>query len=586
MDHEAAHHIPFLKEALIFLVSAGVVVPILQRLGLNSILGYMVAGIAVGPFGLVSLFDTLFGIHTQMVTIYDIEGVRRVAELGVVFLLFVIGLELSVSRLWALRRLVFGAGGAQVGVTSLVIAGCCLAFGLPTAAAVAIGVSLALSSTAIVVQMLIQRGRLASPSGQLMFAILLLQDLAVVPVLLIIKLLAPQEGSLLQSLVISVGFACVAIPAIMILGPKVLGPVMQFIGARRDRDMFTAAALLIILSLASLTAALGLSLALGAFLAGLVFSDTEFRHQLEAEIAPFKGLLLGLFFLGVGMGIDPRIVFNEALTIGAIVIGLMALKAVIIIVIALAFGQSRAIAVDAGLMLSQAGEFSLVGIALALTLGVVPGPIGGILVAAVSMSMALTTALAVPIRRISSALEPKGHLTTQSLENSPAEGHVVIAGFGRVGASIGAMLDLQRIPYAALELDPLTVSNARAKGLPVHFGDARRADILAAAHASSAIAIVLTMDSAAANGAVLQAIRREGIMVPVVVRARDSGQAHALYAQGADSVVLEAFEASLQMGEETLVAAGLPREAAHDLVAERRAQNVASLDGAAKAPAS
>ena len=574
MEHEAAAHgIPYLKEALIFLVAAGIAVPVLQRFGLNAILGYLICGMLVGPFGIVSMADSVFGVPLDMLAIPEQDGVHQIAELGVVFLLFLIGLELSGPRLWAMRRLVFGLGAAQVVVTAAALAAITHALGLGAEAAVAVGASLALSSTAIVVQLLVARGRLASPPGQVMFAVLLLQDIAVVVVLLLITALgAPEAGSIVLNLVFSVVAAAVVIPLILFAGRRVVGPVFRFVGARQDRDMFTAAALLVIIATAMATSLAGLSMALGAFLAGLVFADSEFAHQLEAEIAPFKGLLLGLFFLSVGMTIDPRVVVDAPLALLAVIVGVLVTKIVILFALALLWRQSLAVSLESALMLSQIGEFSLVGLALAATLGVVPEDLARVIVVAAGITMALTTVVAGPLFRLTHYLEARravGPLTSTLTERND-QGHVIIAGFGRIGQAIGEMLEERHIPYLALDLDAHAVARARKKGKPVHFGDVRRLDVLRNAHAGTARAIVLTMDKPGSNGGVLTALKYMGIATPVVVRARDTMHAKELYGLGAREVVLEAFEASLQMGEETLVALGFPREAAHSMIADQR----------------
>lgn len=573
MEHEAAAHgIPYLKEALIFLVAAGIAVPVLQRFGLNAILGYLICGMLVGPFGIVSMADSVFGVPLDMLAIPEQDGVHQIAELGVVFLLFLIGLELSGPRLWAMRRLVFGLGVAQVVVTAAALAAITHAFGLGAEAAVAVGASLALSSTAIVVQLLVARGRLASPPGQVMFSVLL-QDIAVVVVLLLITALgAPEAGSIVFNLVFSVVAAAVVIPLILFAGRRIVGPVFRFVGARQDRDMFTAAALLVIIATAMATSLAGLSMALGAFLAGLVFADSEFSHQLEAEIAPFKGLLLGFFFLSVGMTIDPRVVVDAPLALFGLVVGVIVIKTVVLFALALLWRQSVPVALESAVMLSQIGEFSLVGLALAATLGVVPEDLARVIVVAAGITMALTTVVAGPLFRLTQYLDARravGALTNTLTERND-QGHVIIAGFGRIGQAIGELLEERHIPYLALDLDAHAVARARKRGKPVHFGDVRRLDVLRNAHAASARAIVLTMDKPGSNGGVLTALKYMGIATPVVVRARDTMHAKELYGLGAREVVLEAFEASLQMGEETLVALGFPREAAHSMIADQR----------------
>lgn len=574
MEHDAAAHgLPYLKEAMIFLIAAGIAVPVLQRFGLNTILGYLVCGVVVGPFGLVSISEQLFGVRLDMLAIPELDGVQEIAELGVVFLLFLIGLELSGPRLWAMRRLVFGLGLAQVVVTAAALAGLSHLAGLPAEASVAIGASLALSSTAIVVQLLVERGRLASPAGQAMFSVLLMQDIAVVVVLLLITSLSADEaGSILTNLAISVGAAVVVIPLILFAGSRVLGPLLRFVGARQDRDMFTAATLLVIIGAAATTSLAGFSMAFGAFLAGLVFADTEFSHQLEAEIAPFKGLLLGLFFLSVGMTIDPRVVVDSPLALLVVIAGVVVTKVVVLFVLSLIWRQSLAVSLESALMLSQIGEFSLVGLALAASLHVIPPDVARILVVAAGITMALTTASASAIARLARYVElRRGAGALQAtLTDRRDEGHVIIVGFGRIGRAIGELMDERHIPYLAIDLDPHAVARARKNGMPVHYGDVRRLDVLRNARAAQARAIVLTMDKPASNGAALVALKHIGVTTPVVVRARDVAHAKELYALGANEVVLEAFEAALQMGEETLVTLGFPREAAHSLIGDQR----------------
>jgi CPA2 family monovalent cation:H+ antiporter-2 len=418
-----------------------------------------------------------------------------------------------------------------------------------------------------------------------MFSILLMQDIAVVPVLLVIGALAGHGGGdLWTNLAVSLLTAAAIIAVILLAGRRMLGPVFRFVGARRDRDMFTALALLVIIGTAAATSLAGLSMALGAFLAGLVFADTEYAHQLEAEIAPFKGLLLGLFFLSVGMTIDPRVVVDAPLTLLSVIAGVLAIKGAIIFLLVVSIRQPLAVAVEAGLMLSQIGEFSLVGLALAATTGVIPEEVARILVVAAGITMLMTSALAGPIHRLSRwvAGRTAAAPSATTLGETPAEGHVIIAGFGRIGQAIGALLEARRIPYVALDLDADSVRRARQAGLPIHFGDVRRADVLQNVRARQARAIILTMDDPAANADAIRGLRHHEIAAPVVVRARDRHNAAELLALGADEVVLEAFEASLQMGEETLVALGFPREAAHAVIGEQREAGRRELADAAK----
>ncbi len=580
MEHGSA--LGFLKEILLVLGAAGILVPVLQRLGLSAILGYLIAGILIGPFGLGRLVHDVPVL--EYVTISDVEGIAHLAELGVVLLLFMVGLELSLSRLWSLRQLVFGLGGAQVVVTAVVIGLVATALGLTTNAAIAIGASLALSSTAIVVELLVERRRLSSPPGRATFSTLLFQDLAVVPVLFVIGTLgATGSENVVLSLALSLGGAALAIGVILAAGRVVIEPAFRLIGGSRNRDVFTAAALLVILGTAVATAAAGLSMALGAFLAGLVFADTEFRHQIEADVEPFKGLFLGLFFLSVGMTIDPLIILSDPLTVLALVVGIMVVKALIVIAIALLMRLPLSIAVEAGLLLSQIGEFSLVGLALAAGLGVIDRELQSLLVVAVGATMALTPIIAGPAERLGRLLESRGTMKALGAELTSElgwRGHVIVAGYGRIGRMIGSILEAQRTEYLAVDLDSRNVATGRKDGAPVYFGDVRREEVLRNAGLQDASALILTMDNPAANEAVIATIRRAGLdHIPVVARARDAAHAENLYALGVDEVVLETLEASLQLSEATLRSLGLPPDAARMAVAERRESERMALEG-------
>lgn len=569
---QAHHSIPYLREILVFLAAAGLVLPVALRLRVNPVLGYLAVGGMIGPFGL-GLWAADMPLLSHLV-ISDLDGVRTLAELGIIFLLFTIGLELSLDRLWAMRRLVFGLGGLQVCLTAVAIGGIALAFGNSLPAATVFGAALALSSTAIAIQILVQTRRLATPLGRAGFAILLLQDLAVVPILLLVGMLAAQPGAgVAGEVAMAFAKAALAIGAIYALGRLVLRPVLHVVAQARSREMFMAAILLVALGTALLTAAAGLSMALGAFLAGLLLAETEYRHEVEVDLEPFKGLMLGLFFVSVGMGIDWRLVGEMPVRLIASVAGLIVLKAAIIAALCRAFGLPRHTAVEAGLLLGQAGEFAFIVVGMALALGLVPDSAGQFMLIVAGLSMLATPPVAALAKRLAAGLERRAGAAQTAEAIEPHEGHVVLAGFGRVGRMLAAALQAEAVPYVAVDPDPGTVARSRAEGLPVFFGDASRLDMLERAHVASASAVVITMDDFAAAERIVRGVRQRWASVPVYVRARDSAHARLLVAAGASSAVPETVEASLQLAGRVLEGLGIDED-----IVRRRLDHQRALD--------
>ncbi|MEW5422132.1 monovalent cation:proton antiporter-2 (CPA2) family protein [Amorphus sp. 3PC139-8] len=578
MEHSSG--VPFLREVVVFLVTAGVVVPLFQRLKVSPILGFLVAGILIGPFGIGRLVSEWPWL--RFAAIDDVEGVSHLAELGVVFLLFMIGLELSLKRLWAMRRMVFGFGLLQVLVTGAVIWAGGRLLGLDGATAIVIGACLALSSTAIVTELLVEHRRLASPPGRAAFSVLLFQDLAVVPILFIIGALGARDpDGLALDLLIALVEAALAIVVILVAGRLIVRPFLRFVGGSRNREVFTAAALLIILGTAVATSFAGLSMALGAFLAGLVFSDTEFRHQIEADIEPFKGLFLGLFFVSVGMSIDPAFVASRPVEIIGMTLGLFALKAVLLTAIGLAARLPLAIAVETGLLLGQIGEFALVGLGAASGLGLIDPGTSQLLVIVAGASMAITPLIVPWAERIGKSLEARGlrRELNDGLDAAELSDHVILAGFGRVGRLLGDILEYEKAAYLALDVNGPAVAALRRKGIPVFFGDTSRVDVLKRAGIEHASAVIVTMDDPVAAENIVRAVRRDGHTVPIIARARDRAHAERLFALGANEVIPETVEASLQLGEVMLRGLGIPAEAARSIIGERRDLERAALDG-------
>lgn len=568
MTHETLD----LRVVVVFLLAAGLVVPFMQRLRVSPVIGFIVVGMIIGPFGLGLLVETF--PFLRYVVIEDAKGVAAIAELGIVFLLFMIGLELSISRLMSMRRMVFGLGGAQVILTSIAIGLVAWWWGNEPAAAIILGACLALSSTAVVMQLLIENKRLATPVGQTSFAVLLFQDLAVVPILFLVGVLGqPGEGSIALAFALAVGKAIAAVGLILLLGRVVIRPLFRMVGATKSPELFMAALLLMIIGAAELTLGFGLSMALGAFMAGLLMAETEFKHQIEVDVEPFKGLLLGLFFVSIGMNLDIRLVLEQPILLFASVIGLGALKAGILYVLARLFGVPRSVAFESAALLGQGGEFAFVVIGLALTAGLLLADVGNFMLLVATISMILTPFVAWAVRHLGKRLsisERDASLEPDAVQGAAAKNHVVLAGFGRVGQIMGSLLDTQKIPYVALDLDTPTVAHFREQGAAVYYGDASREEILKRVGIETTIALVVTMDSAAAAERVVRGVRANHPGLPIIARARDTEHAKRLLAAGATNVVPETLEASLDLGEVVLGAIGIGAETAHQIIAERR----------------
>ncbi len=559
---ESQLHIPYLREAIVFLVVAGLAVPLLQR-KLSPVLGYLLIGGIIGPFGLGLLAGESPLIEALVIS--DLEGVRALAEIGVVFLLFTIGLELSLDRLWSMRRLVFGLGSAQIVLTGSLIGAIAYYWGQSAEAALVLGACLALSSTAIVTQLLIEKRRLGTPVGRSAFSVLLMQDLAVVPILFIVGVLGTvtADGSVIGGLALALGEAAVTVVVIYAAGRLLLRPLLRSVAKTGSREAFMAVILLIALGTAAITGMVGLSMALGAFLAGLLIAETEYRHQVEIDIEPFKGLMLGLFFVSVGMGIDWRVLGQEPLWIAASVVGLLTLKAAINILLFLLWKLPLHRAAEAGLLLSQAGEFAFIVVGLAMGLNILPEATGQFMLIVAGLTMVLTPGIAGAARRLSERIEHRRASETdrEAAERyADLEGHVVIAGFGRVGRMIASMLDKEGIPYLAIDRDPEIASEARKTGLPARFGDASRLEVLRAARVDHASALVITLGEEVATENLTKSMRQAAPHVPLYVRARDTEQAKRLENAGATAAVPETVEASLQLAGRVLSGCGIEEE--------------------------
>ena len=573
--HESG--IPHLREALLFLALAGILIPLLQRFRISNVLGFLVVGLVVGPFGLGRFAADLPWL--SWLSFSGGPGVAALAEIGVMFLMFSIGLELSTERLWAMRRWVFGAGTLQIVVTAVAVGLIAARFGHAADTALLIGLILAFSSTAVVMQLLSARHELGTPTGRSVFSILLMQDLAVVPVLILVGTLgSPGGGGVTLSVAIALLKAAAAIAFIYLLGRRVIRPLFRWFAASRQADTFMALTLLSSLGIASLTFAAGLSMALGAFLAGLLLAETEFRHEVEVTIEPFRGLLMGLFFMSVGMGIDPAAILRSPGWLLAALLGLFALKSLVVAVLARAFGLATGRSVEAGLLLGQGGEFAFIVIGAALASKLLDAQLAASLMLLIGLSLFVTPLFASLGRALGERIERSRTAPAAGEVELPRglDGHVVIAGYGRVGQLMSGLLDAQGIAWVAIDDRPATAARFHSKGLPVFVGDAGRAELLRRLGLDAARAVVLTMDQPAAALHALAALRQEWPALPVLARARDEAHAAELRRAGASEVVPETLESALQLGARVLDTAGLPEEAVARLVELERGRRQAS----------
>ena len=564
----ALEHSISLREVVVFLAAAGIAVPLMQRLRVSPVLGWLLAGLLVGPHGAARAADSFPPL--AFVSIAHWAAIAPLAEIGVLFLMFSIGLELSFARLWAMRRLVFGLGAAQVLFSGAVIALVAWGFGNSPGAAIVLGACLALSSTAIVMQVLIEQRRVATVLGRSTFAVLLLQDLAVVPILFVVGVLGARAGDdSLAVLLASVLAGGLVVAVIWVVGRRALKPLFRLVGGAQRPELFMAVTLLTGLGAAWATAEAGLSAALGAFLAGLLIAETEYRHQVEADLEPFKGLLLGMFFMSVGMRIDPGAVAAAPVLLPLSAVGLIAVKAATVFPLCLAFGLPRPVAAEAALLLGQAGEFAFVVVALASRLGLLPEETANFMLLVAALTMAATPMLAAVGRRVAASMTGHAAETPEEPEESLA-GHVIIAGFGRVGEMLGRILDEEGARWIALDLDTAAVARHRQQGRPVFYADASRAEVLRRAGAAGARALVLTMDSPAAVQRALAKARQGWPGLAVIARARDPAHAARLVELGATQAVPETVEAALALASGTLAALGVPDEVAVEAVARER----------------
>jgi len=551
-----------LEQAAVFLLTAVLLVPLFQRFKLGAVLGYLAAGMIIGPWGLGVVADAKLTLHF--------------AEFGIVLLLFLIGLELDPARLWALRRSVFGLGSAQVGVTAFVLSLAGLAFGLRWEAAVVAGAGLALSSTALVMASLSEKGELGTPHGRDTFAVLLFQDLAIIPMLALLPLLAtvpgPAEPGWIQA-----GKGVGAIAGVIAIGRIAVRPVLQYVARHGSRDVFTAAALLLVIGAALIMYRLGLSMSLGAFLAGVLLADSEFRHELEAEIEPFKGLLMGLFFMAVGMSANLTFFLATPFTVLGIALGLMLVKAILMYGLARAFGAPEERARRVSVALAQGGEFAFVLFAAAGGLGPLTPEVSQLLVLVVTVSMLLAPLAIAGCERWVQRWLDRTQEPEYDVIDAPGS-PVIIAGYGRFGQIISRVLRMCGVPFTALEISYQQVDFVRRFGNKIYYGDASRLELLHAAKAGEAKLFVLAIDDVEASVRTAEVVRRHFPRLTILARARNRVHHFRLRDLGVRSIYRETFPSSLEVAHQALLQLGFGIAAAERAATFFKEHDEAQLD--------
>jgi monovalent cation:proton antiporter-2 (CPA2) family protein len=550
-----ASHTSFLPPILTFCVGAVIAVPLFRRFGLSAVLGYLAAGVVIGP--------------SVLKVISDADSIRGIAEIGVVLLLFIVGLELQPSRLIAMRKDILGAGSAQLGLTALLVGCIAMLLGLSWQGALAVGIAMGLSATAIALQLLEERGDQDEHYGRRTFSILLFQDMAIAPILALLPLAASASGGGdAGKAALAVGLALAAIAAVVLAGRYVLNPAFRLLAKASAREVMTAAALLVVLGSAVLMEHVGLSMALGAFLAGVLLAESNFRHELEADIEPFRGVLLGLFFMAVGMSIDLKLVAANWLLLALAAPALVLLKIAVAAGILRASCSSTAEAIRAGALLSPAGEFSFVLLPLAGSLALLTPEHAAIATALAALTMLIGPVVA---KLIDAQLAHNPAAATIDEDFNGAGGSVVIIGFGRFGQVVTQTMLTQRIDVTVIDKDVERIKSAARFGFKIYYGDGTRLDVLRAAGAGKAKLIAVCVDDSDAARRITEIVKQEFPQARVHVRVFDRVHAIELMGIGADRFVRETFESALYFGRITLETLGLsPDEAAHILADVRK----------------
>ncbi|MCA0271541.1 MAG: monovalent cation:proton antiporter-2 (CPA2) family protein [Proteobacteria bacterium] len=554
MQEEAVGHGINIAPLIVLLLASVITIPLFRRLGLGSVLGYLAAGLAIGPFGL-SVFT-------------DPQTVMSIAELGVVMFLFVIGLEMEPSRLWGLRRQILGLGLLQVVVCTLLTTAAGMALGYSLPVAFVFGAGFVLTSTAVVMQVLGERGELALPRGQKVVSILLLEDMAIVPLLAVVVALAPGHVEATTSeRLFSASIAIGAVMALLLVGRYLLNPMFNILGRTGAREVMTAAALLVVLGAAWLMQQGGLSMAMGAFLAGVMLSESSFRHQLEADIEPFRGLLLGLFFLGVGMALDLNVVTENLGLIVVAVIGFMVVKAAGIYFVARLTGAGRDEAIERTALMAQGGEFAFVLFAAAGGSGLIDAATSAVFTTTVILSMVLTPVINIVMDRLHGEAKEPGDEVERPKD---LEGTALLIGFGRFGQMVSQSLLMRGIEVSIIDTDVEMIEVAGRFGFKVWYGDGRRPEILEAAGAGRAQVVMICVNDAETSRLIAEVMREVFPGVPVMARSFDRRSTLALIEAGVVWEIRETLESAFAFGREGLLRLGVPVAEAEAVVAEVR----------------
>ena len=545
------------------MLAAAISVPFFRWLGLGSVIGFLTAGVVVGPWGL------------KITT--EVETIRHFSEFGVVFLLFLIGLELRVSKLWGMRRLVFGLGGSQVMVTGGLIAVYAWSFDVPWNVALVVGFGLAMSSTAFGLQILTEKGEMGTRYGRASFGILLMQDLAVVPMLAIVPFMGEIAREPGDPYWVAILKAVGAIIAVIVFGRYVLPRVFRLMATSGNTASFTGIAMITVLGAAWLMEQVDLSMALGAFLIGLLLSDSEYRHQIEAVIQPLREVFLGLFFMAVGMSIDFGLFAQSGLVVFGHAIGILVIKALALYALCRLAGYTSISSFRVSLLLPQAGEFGFVLFGTAIAHSVMDEELFKHLLLLIAMTMALTPFLDVISTRVANRLDGAKGLDMEEGLQGEAEHHVLIAGFGRVGETVALMLKNSDVPYLALDIDAQAIESGRTRGFHAFYGDASKASVLQAAGAGHAKLVVVTIDNREAAERAVSTIRYLYPGLPIQARTFDLAHSDKLLSLGANFTVPEHVEVSLQLGREALLHLGHTESYASDLAEGIRQNDYAVL---------
>jgi monovalent cation:proton antiporter-2 (CPA2) family protein len=540
----------FINQALFFIASAVILVPIFHKLGLGSILGYLVAGIIVGPYGLSLIHET--------------EMLKHFAELGVILLLFIIGLEIQPSKLWSMRRRLFGLGNLQILVCSLVFMGIAKYFGVSTIPAAVIGFGLSLSSTAFALQTLEDKSQLETEYGQSSFAVLLMQDLIAIPALAIIPTLSQSDSAAGLSLTTLVMFIAIII-GLVLVSRFLIRPVFRIISATRIRELFTAITLVIVLGVASLMLSIGLSAALGTFIAGVLLADSEYRHELEADLGPFKNLLMGLFFIGVGMSVNLELIISHPFLIIGLSLGYILLKMLLVYFSGRVFKLSKTNSKLMALTIGQGGEFAFVIFGIALTYQMADPDVLAILTVVISISMAMSPILLLLNDKYEAVVcKEKSNPTYDQIQNESPE--VIIAGFGRFGQIFARILRTQKIPFTAIDRDPNQIELVRKFGNKVYYGDASRLDILEAAGVAKAKYFIIAIDDVSDSVKTAQTLKEHFPHIKIYARSRNRGHTFDLMDQGVTNIKREVFDSSLNFSSDLLKDMGMDHAKVDDII--------------------